>query len=833
MLQSRPVRSLRLRMGALVPALVLVAALGLAACDSAEDRAARHYESALTLLAAGDADRALVELRNVFQLQGHHREARLLYADTQLERGEIADAWSNYLRLVEQYPDDLDGRRALAVLGADARDWTSARRHAEAGLALAPDDPALAAVLAAVDYRDAVADRNAAARADAVARARALVAQGGPVFAARVVVIDALVIAGDGDAALAALDAALDERPAQADLQALRLRLLAAAGDDDAVAAQLLWMVELFPEDAALREALVGWYLDRGRSDEAVAFLRARAQAEPDDAWPRLALARYLAATEGPQAAQAELDAAAARAVAADAPGLAIRLRAAAATLRLEGGDTDAIAGLEAALAALPEGDAALPEALDARLTLARMLDAQGRRDDARPLVDAVLQADAGHVGALRQQAAWAIADDRTDTAILLLRRALQQAPRDAGAMMQLAEAHLRDGSRELAAERFALAVEVSGRGVPESLRYAGFLAERGRIPAAEGVLNDALRAHPGELRLVVGLAELLIRAGEVDRAGRHIATLQQRAANRPDVAATLERLEALALLAQGQSDDLVSYLDGLVAAGSRDIAAVALSVQARLAEGRADEAAAWVDSLRDQADGLDPTLEFLRAGLHMTMGEGEAAEAIYRRILEVAPGAEGPVRALHGLLLDQGRADEAAALLAEARALRPEAQELAWLDASLREGAGDLAGAMAIYERLHAANPANDIFANNLASLMVRDPDALDAEVLARAQHIARRLRHAERPEFRATWGRILALRGDAEGALPHLRHAAAGLPGNAQVQLYLGEALAAADHTADARAAFDAAAAAAGDDAALAARIAVARDALGAAGN
>jgi len=789
-------------------ALLLAGALALAGCDSAEDRAARHYDSARALLAAGDADRALVELRNVFKLQGHHREARRLYAETQLSRGEIADAWGNYLRLVEQFPDDAAAHRALALLAADARDWATARRHAVAGLAPGAPDPALAAVLAAADYRDAVAARDVAARADAVARAEALVAAGGPVFAARAVVIDARVIAGDDAGALAALDVALAERPAERDLQALRLRLLAAAGDDAAVAAQFLHMATLFPDDAGLREALVAWHLDRGRGAEAEAFLRARAEAAPDDPWPRLALAGYLAQAAGPEAALTELERAAAEAEATAASGLAIRLRAAAAVQHYEAGAPDAaVAALEAALAALPAADVALPEVLDARLTLAQMLDAQGRRDAARPLVAAILQADAGHVAALRTEAGWAIAEDRTDAAILLLRRALAQAPRDAAAMMLLAEAHLRDGSRELAGERLSLAVEVSGRGVAESLRYAGFLAETGRLAAAEGVLNDALRAHPGDLRLVVGLAELLIRGGEADRARRHIAALEP-LIDRPGVADALERLQALALLAGGRPDDLVAHFDAAVAAGSRDMAAVALSVQARLAEGRLDEAAAWIDSLRARAGGIDPALEFLRAGLHRLAGEVEAAEAIHRRILAIAPGAEGPVRALHGLLVEQGRTDEAAALLAEARALRPEAPELAWLDASEREVAGDLAGAIAIYEALHAADPGNDIFANNLASLLVRDAAALSPEVLARARHIARRLRNADRPEFRATYGRILALGGDPAGALPYLRHAAAGLPDTAAVHLYLGEALVGAGQGGAARAALERAA-------------------------
>ena len=61
----------------LVIAILGVAAL--AACDTAEERAEEHYQKGLELIEAGDADRALVELRNVFNLNGTHRDARALY----------------------------------------------------------------------------------------------------------------------------------------------------------------------------------------------------------------------------------------------------------------------------------------------------------------------------------------------------------------------------------------------------------------------------------------------------------------------------------------------------------------------------------------------------------------------------------------------------------------------------------------------------------------------------------------------------------------------------------------------------------------------------------
>ena len=49
----------------------------LSACDSAEERAEEHYQKGLALIEEGEVDRALVEFRNVFKLDGYHEGARL------------------------------------------------------------------------------------------------------------------------------------------------------------------------------------------------------------------------------------------------------------------------------------------------------------------------------------------------------------------------------------------------------------------------------------------------------------------------------------------------------------------------------------------------------------------------------------------------------------------------------------------------------------------------------------------------------------------------------------------------------------------------------------
>ena len=124
------------------------AALALAGCDTAEERAEAHYQRALALLAAGDADRAMVEFRNVFRLDGEQRAARLAYAGAAARRGEIREANGQYLRLVEQDPRNLEGHRALIALALQMQDFATAEEHVAAAYASRPTTPRIRALKA-------------------------------------------------------------------------------------------------------------------------------------------------------------------------------------------------------------------------------------------------------------------------------------------------------------------------------------------------------------------------------------------------------------------------------------------------------------------------------------------------------------------------------------------------------------------------------------------------------------------------------------------------------------------------------------------------------------
>ena len=184
--------------------------------------------------------------------------------------------------------------------------------------------------------------------------------------------------------------------------------------------------------------------------------------------------------------------------------------------------------------------------------------------------------------------------------------------------------------------------------------------------------------------------------------------------------------------------------------------------------------------------------MRMLLAALYAQTSRGDEAEAILRALVAEDPSREIVWRTLYETKLRLGSEEEARAILNEALAAVPDAPDLLWAKAGEFERAGDIDGAISIYETLYERLPNSPIIANNLASLLSMyrgGPEALD-----RAFTIARRLRGSDVPAFQDTYGWIAHLRGEVDEALTHLEPAAEALPGDPFVQFHLGMAYAAA---------------------------------------
>ncbi len=573
--------------------LFLVAGLAfLSACESDEERAEQHFQTALQLIEDGDEERAVIELRNVFQLDGFHEEARETYAGLQRRRGETSEAFRQYLRLIEQYPENFNGRLALAEMSIEAGDWEEAERDGRVAAELRPENPSVRAVLVNLDYRDALEADDAERKEEVFEEASALLQEHPDARLALRVVIDQLLLRQDWQGALAALDSAIEATPDRQNLRTLRLGVMNQIGDEDAIVEELLAMVEQFPEDENVRDTLLRWYMYRNDADAAEDFLRSEVDPNAETPDQQVQLVEFLTEVRGRDVARAELDKIIENGTPHEATFRALR----AALIFDTGAKDEAIAEMEAML----EGAEPSADVNDARVTLAHMLVANGNPVVARSQIEMVLENDRSHVQASKLKATWLIEDDETDEAIALLRETLGEAPRDAELMTLLARAHERVGHTTLMAEMLSLAVEASGNAPEESLRYANFLAESDREIAAESVLLDALRLQPENISILMTLGTLYIQIEDWGRTQGVIDKLE----TLPDATNRANELTARMLEAQGRQDALMSFLEGLEAEGSGPSGATLGVVRSLVARDDLDGALSHIENALESKPG-------------------------------------------------------------------------------------------------------------------------------------------------------------------------------------------------------------------------------------
>ncbi|MBS0562969.1 MAG: tetratricopeptide repeat protein [Proteobacteria bacterium] len=775
-----------------VSALLLVASLFLAACESPEKRAEAYFQSGMQYLQAGDVDRALVEFRNVFKFNGKHRAARLAYADAERKRGNLKEAYSQYLRLVEQYPDDMTGLRALSEMAVDNAQWDDASRFISAALALKPDDQGFQALKIFRDYGEAVERSNTAGVVAAVKAAQEMKARDPGNLVVRKVIIDDLIRSQNLQSALTELDGAIAIAPDERLLYAQRLSVRAALNDDAGVEAGLLEMTAKFPDAPEIQESLTRWYIARKEYDKAEAHLRSLVDPKSDDPGAEIALVRFLGQYRGADAAIAELD----KAIASGkAPAV---FRSSRAGFLFDRGDrTAAIAEMEAILNDLPKG----AEERTIKIGLARMKTAVGDNVAARALVEQVLSEDSGQVEAIKMKATWLIMGDQAGDAIALLRDSLDDNPRNPDLITLLAQAYDRQGEHDLMRDMLAQAVEASGRAPAESLRYAQLLASENKLLPAEGVLLDALRLSPGDPSLLVPLGQLYVAMKDWPRAD---AVAQQLESLKDDtVSGDLADLRAAILEGQQNNGAALSYLEQMATGQGAGLDAKIALVRNHLANGRNAEALAFAQKmLADQPDNLD--VQFIAASVEASVGERAAAEAGFRKILTKDPARPAVWMSLYRLVMtDPARRADGDEVLKEGLAAAPQAGELKWAEAGQLESEGNIDGAITIYEALYKDNSANPIIANNLASLLSnyrKDPDSLQ-----RAAVIARRLKGSGYAPYQDTYGWIAALTGNLSDAVGELEKAAAGLPDDPTVHYHLAMAYLRAGRQADAAKAFE----------------------------
>ncbi|MFG6525825.1 tetratricopeptide repeat protein [Sulfitobacter sp. M23508] len=771
----------------LLASALLAAALLLSACDSAEERAEAHFQAGLAHLEAGDVERALVEFKNVFKLNGKHKEARLTFARLERERGNLSLAYGQYLRLIEQYPDNLEGQRNLAEIALETGNWDGVRRHGAAAATLAPDDVEIASINNTLAYTDAVRNGDAAGLEFTLHNAREFLAAHPDLLTARQILIDHMIRKRNWNGVLEETDTALKFAPKQANLYSTRLRALQELGQPAEIEALLKQMAQIFPNDQGIEQMLVQHYINQENLDAAEQMLRAEVRPQDEDHMPAQRLIAFLDKHRNAVSAIAELD----RIIAKGGPNTS-RFKTLRATLEFRSGDEEeAIAQMRDLLKDAERTE----QTRENEVEFARILFRHDQPEEARALIETVLAEDATQVEALKFKSSWLIDEDNIGDAIVLLREALGVTPQDPQLMTLLAQAHERNGNRELMGEMLALATEASQSAPDEALRYARFLIADGDLEIAERILIDSLRQDTDQPQLLFLLGEIYLTTQDWDRletVQRSISELGTSEAQR-----LANELKAHGLAAQQQTDDLAIFLNELAQDPEFGLPADIALVRLMLVQGKTTEAFARLDQLLQEDPGSLP-IRMIKAHALTRRGDHDEAAKFYRAILKERPDITSAWISLHALEAEHGTPEEAQTVLTEALTALPEDPDLLMLQATVHERVGNLDQAIEVYEALYPLSNQSLVVANNLASLLTTH--RYDKESLQRAHTLAQRLRGTSEPAFQETYGWVAYRLGNHEEAVAYLERAARAIPDHPLVLYHLGKAYAAVNRREDA---------------------------------
>jgi tetratricopeptide (TPR) repeat protein len=775
--------------------LCLIGAVALAvACQGDEARLSEHLERGATFAEEEQWAEAVIEYRNVLQLDPNHAEAHYGLAKAHLAQKDVARGFWELEETVRLDPTNLDARlqHGQLLLFGKPDDLARALESADAILAVDPsrwEAHALRArALSSMARPDEATESYAAAAAAAPEEPVPLL-----------LYANHLRNLGRNEEAEDRFRALTETEPGFASFAAYG-GFLAGLGDrDEDALASYQRGLELAEEAerVAATKILANFLISRDRAEEAEAVLLGALEAQPDDLDLIYALARLYHAQERTELAD-EMIQQATRARPEDpAPFLLLS--------NYRGRNGDLAGALEAADQALE----AAPDSDLARLRKAEVLVDLGYREkkprriaEGRSIVDAIIARDPAHPEALFVKAKIHLAEDELDEGLAALRRVLDLKPDWAQAHFLLGSTQLLKGDRTGARGSLVRALELDANLVEAHRMLARVHAALGDHELAVEAGNRLLERREDDAATRILVAQSLVRQGQLDAA---LAQLQRIPAAERDVDAHYAIGRVYRLL--GDAEEARKHL--LAAHRVRETHAEILRALLDLdvRDGRIRESVERIEAALVQ-DPTDPKLQVLGGEVAVYTGRPGEAEARFRRAIELDPNDVRAYQSLARYLALAGRSAEVVSTYERALEAHSSSGSLHLVLGSLYEAQGRLEEAMEQYQSAIRLNPDLAVAKNNLAYLMADRGQNLD-RALDLAQEAKALL--PDNPNTADTLGWVLYKKDVPGAAIPYLREAVGGMPADDPnlplVRHHLALAYAANDEDARAREEWDSA--------------------------
>lgn len=710
----------------------------LVGCRSPEVRKARYKEAGDRYVAQQKYKEASLEYRNALKIDARDGEARWKLAGAMDAAGKTPDAYREYIRAAELLPKRSDVQEKAAAIYLGAREFATARKHAEAALAIDPRSTTAQLLLA-----------------------------------------NALAGLKDLPSALREIEEAiemapLDSRP-YTNLGGLRL----AEGKRQEAEAAFRKAIELDPKSLMARVALGYFYWSTGALDKAEQQLTQAVAIDEKNPLANRILVLFYLTNKRPGDAEAPL----------------LRLAAAndaAATMTVA--DFYARTGRGKEARPLYERLLLKDKALRTNVIgrLAHLDYAEGGREAAYKRLDEELAKQPNQVQLLTIKADFLLRERRTAEAEQIANKAVANGADSAQARYTLGLAQAAQRKTDEATKSFNEVLRLNPRAANAEVQLANLSLVAGKPDDALRHAVAARKVEPSNVQARLGMATALLAKRDLSAAEAEITALMTEF----PTAAAVHALAGNLAAARSDFAGATSAFDRALGLDPANLPALAGRVAIdlrlkRVAEGRARLSGALA------AQPKSPQLRMLAARFENSAGDFAAAERHLRSALELDPATLEGYAILGRMYLRQRKLDEARREFEQLAKRTPNPVASKTMVAVIYDLQNRPIEATKIYEEIVGATSRAAVASNNLAWRYAENGEKLDF-ALQLAQSAKAQL--PEQPEVDDTLGWVYYKKNMPQLAIPPLENSVKRDPANGMYHLHLGLAYAKAGRKQDA---------------------------------
>jgi len=583
-------------------------------CTSKENKKARHLEKARQYAEKNEFQKAVIELKNVIQLDGDDDSAYMELGEIYLKLKQGNEAYQSFLKAASLNPNNSKAQLKLGQMLLLGRKPQEARKKAELVLKSAPGSVEALGLLSGVQ----VQEKNI-------------------------------------DGAMETLKKALDSDPRDFNTHISLARLLLAKADHKGAEKAYLEAIALNSRSSTPFVELSRLYTTRGEPGKAEATLKKMIEAEGENYRNLQILALFYESTgQWEKAEKTQL-------LSADSS-----TKDDINPLMSLGGFYARRNSYEKALAAMNRALEIKKGDLEILSSIAQLQFDCRHFEEAAANADKVLEKDKGHLGANFLKGRLYLANKESSRALekfeLLTRerprsemafyykalaliqkgeaklaepdllKAIELNPKLLEARLILAEAYLRERNKELARQQIEAAQKISpqdvrvlslqgnlkmleqdGRGAEEVfkklvelhpndpsayVRLGAFYGAAGRIPEAERHLRKALELNPDQRDAIGLITGIYVQQKKYEEALKLCTSQRQRPGADPQALAYLSYLEGRVLLSMGERGKALEHFEKAIEADPDTLGAYEAIARVHLAEKKLDQAREQYESI-------------------------------------------------------------------------------------------------------------------------------------------------------------------------------------------------------------------------------------------